>query len=36
VIITHDTEVAASLPRRVQMRDGLVVHDSGVSDPVPA
>jgi putative ABC transport system ATP-binding protein len=36
VIITHDTEVAASLPRQVQMRDGLVVHDSGVSDAVPA
>lgn len=31
VIITHDTELAASLPRQVQMRDGLVVHDSGVS-----
>jgi putative ABC transport system ATP-binding protein len=36
VIITHDTELAASLPRQVQMRDGLVVHDSGVSDAVPA
>jgi putative ABC transport system ATP-binding protein len=36
VIITHDTALAASLPRRVQMRDGLVVHDSGVSDAVPA
>jgi putative ABC transport system ATP-binding protein len=31
VIITHDTQLAASLPRQVQMRDGLVVHDSGVS-----
>jgi putative ABC transport system ATP-binding protein len=31
VIITHDTELAASLPRQVQMRDGLVVHDSGVA-----
>jgi putative ABC transport system ATP-binding protein len=33
VIITHDTQLAASLPRQVQMRDGLVVHDSGVSVP---
>ena len=33
VIITHDTELAASLPRQVQMRDGLVVHDSGVAVP---
>jgi putative ABC transport system ATP-binding protein len=36
VIITHDTELAASLPRQVQMRDGLVVHDSGISAAVPA
>jgi putative ABC transport system ATP-binding protein len=33
VIITHDTQLAASLPRQVQMRDGLVVQDSGVSVP---
>jgi putative ABC transport system ATP-binding protein len=28
VIITHDREIAAGLPRRVQMRDGLIVADS--------
>ncbi|MEU8798664.1 ABC transporter ATP-binding protein [Spirillospora sp. NPDC048819] len=28
VIITHDREIAAGLPRRVRMRDGLVVDDS--------
>jgi putative ABC transport system ATP-binding protein len=28
VIITHDREIAASLPRQVRMRDGLVVADS--------
>jgi putative ABC transport system ATP-binding protein len=36
VIITHDTDLAASLPRQVQMRDGAVIHDSGVEDPVAA
>jgi putative ABC transport system ATP-binding protein len=28
VVITHDRDLAASLRRRVEMRDGLVVHDS--------
>ncbi len=28
VVITHDREIAASLPRQVQMRDGLIVADS--------
>jgi putative ABC transport system ATP-binding protein len=28
VIITHDREIAASLPRRVRLRDGQVVEDS--------
>lgn len=36
VIITHDRELAAALPRQVEMRDGLVVHDSGIPDPVAA
>ncbi|MBC9719571.1 ABC transporter ATP-binding protein [Streptomyces sp. TRM66268-LWL] len=35
VIITHDREVAASLPRQVQVRDGRIVHDSS-RDRVPA
>jgi putative ABC transport system ATP-binding protein len=28
LVITHDREIAASLPRQVEMRDGRVVHDS--------
>ncbi|MGI5165913.1 ABC transporter ATP-binding protein [Spirillospora sp. CA-253888] len=28
VIITHDREIAASLPRQVRMRDGLIMSDS--------
>lgn len=31
VIITHDQEIAASLPRQVTMRDGRLVHDSSLS-----
>ena len=27
VVITHDREIAASLPRRVELRDGLLIHD---------
>jgi putative ABC transport system ATP-binding protein len=26
-VITHDLELAASLPRRIRMRDGLVSQD---------
>ena len=29
LVITHDREIAASLPRRVEMRDGRVIADSG-------
>jgi putative ABC transport system ATP-binding protein len=32
VVITHDLEVAASLPRQVEMRDGEIIADSG-ADP---
>jgi putative ABC transport system ATP-binding protein len=28
VIITHDRDIAASLPRQVELRDGQIVHDS--------
>jgi putative ABC transport system ATP-binding protein len=28
LIITHDRDIAAGLPRRVEMRDGRVIHDS--------
>jgi putative ABC transport system ATP-binding protein len=26
-VITHDREIAASLPRRVELRDGRLIHD---------
>ena len=32
VVITHDRELAASLPRQVQMLDGGIVADTGVSN----
>ncbi len=32
-VITHDTAIAASLPRQVTMRDGLVVDDSAAASP---
>ncbi|WP_214403542.1 ABC transporter ATP-binding protein [Pseudonocardia lacus] len=34
VVITHDRELADGLPRRVRMRDGLVVSDEGGRRPV--
>jgi putative ABC transport system ATP-binding protein len=36
VIITHDRELATALPRQVEMRDGEIVRDGGVEDPVAA
>jgi putative ABC transport system ATP-binding protein len=35
-VITHDHEVAAELPRRVQVRDGAVEGDVGVDSPTGA
>jgi putative ABC transport system ATP-binding protein len=29
LVITHDRDIAASLHRQVEMRDGFIVHDSG-------
>ncbi|HEU5108036.1 MAG TPA: ABC transporter ATP-binding protein [Micromonosporaceae bacterium] len=31
IVITHDREIAARLPRQVQMRDGLVVADTALA-----
>jgi putative ABC transport system ATP-binding protein len=36
VIITHDRELAAALPRRVEMRDGAIVRDSAETAGVAA
>jgi putative ABC transport system ATP-binding protein len=29
LVITHDREIAATLPRRVELRDGLLIHEEG-------
>jgi putative ABC transport system ATP-binding protein len=31
LVITHDQQIAASLPRQVSMRDGEVVSDDGAA-----
>jgi putative ABC transport system ATP-binding protein len=36
VIITHDRDLADALPRQVQVRDGEIVDDSAILDPVAA
>ncbi len=33
LVITHDREIAAGLPRRVELRDGRLVEDSGRGSP---
>ena len=33
VVITHDREIAATLPRRVELRDGRLIHDELVAAP---
>jgi putative ABC transport system ATP-binding protein len=35
VVITHDRDVAAMLPRRVEIRDGRIERDSKLSEPRP-
>ncbi len=34
-VITHDQAVAAELPRRVEMRDGRIVRDTGPRQDTP-
>jgi putative ABC transport system ATP-binding protein len=31
LVITHDREIAATLPRRVELRDGRLIHDEAVA-----
>ena len=31
LVITHDREIAATLPRRVELRDGRLIHDEALS-----
>jgi putative ABC transport system ATP-binding protein len=33
VVITHDREIAAMLPRRLEMRDGRLIHDELLAEP---
>lgn len=35
VVITHDTDIAAELPRRVTVHDGTIIADSGHPDDAP-
>jgi len=33
LVITHDREIADTLPRRVELRDGRLIHDELVAAP---
>ncbi len=33
LVITHDREIAATLPRRVELRDGRLIHDDSPVEP---
>jgi putative ABC transport system ATP-binding protein len=35
VLITHDRELAASMPRRLEVRDGLIAEDEALGDVTP-
>jgi putative ABC transport system ATP-binding protein len=35
MIVTHDAEIAAACPRRVELRDGLIVSEHRTSGPTP-
>jgi putative ABC transport system ATP-binding protein len=35
VVITHNDEIAAGLPRRIAVRDGRIVADTGTGEPPP-
>jgi len=36
IVVTHDRELAASLPRKISMRDGLVESDESMTSGVPS
>ncbi|HSA52556.1 MAG TPA: ABC transporter ATP-binding protein [Yinghuangia sp.] len=36
IVITHNPDIAASLPREVRLRDGRIEYDSACAAPVPA
>jgi putative ABC transport system ATP-binding protein len=38
VVVTHNVEIAAALPRRIEVRDGMIVADVAhpVAEAVPA
>jgi putative ABC transport system ATP-binding protein len=34
IVITHDRDIAAAMPRRLEIRDGRAVHDAELAAPV--